>query len=256
MKQVITFPAFFLTLVGFILVLLVTLSVPIIHSINMIHASQTVTGSSSSLGVFGACYTQAQNFATRKPEFTTFCSGTGAAYTVNNAYFGTTQTIAKKGLAGGLVMNVIACGFAGVAFIFGLLGWLLRNRSMMVLLFIFVLLAAFFEWIAFWINLGFVLNTRSNISRDTVGLWTGHIGNAFWLSFGSAMALSLAVCFAGVSSFSEEERRDRDATNVNARPVPQVHEKPGRRWPWQKRRNSATASEVAPVAAYPANAGV
>jgi hypothetical protein len=47
--------------VGFILVLLVTLSVPIIHSINMIHASQTVTGSSSSLGVFGACYTQAQN---------------------------------------------------------------------------------------------------------------------------------------------------------------------------------------------------
>jgi hypothetical protein len=70
--------------------------------------------------------------ATRKPEFTTFCSGTGAAYTVNNAYFGTTYTIAKKGLAGGLVMNVIACGFAGVAFIFGLLGWLLRNRPLMV----------------------------------------------------------------------------------------------------------------------------
>jgi hypothetical protein len=47
--------------VGFILVLLVTLSVPIIHSINMINAGQTVTGSTASLGVFGACYTQAQN---------------------------------------------------------------------------------------------------------------------------------------------------------------------------------------------------
>jgi hypothetical protein len=111
------------------------------------------------------------------------------------------------------------------------------------LLFIFVLLAAFFEWIAFWINLGFVLNTRSNISRDTGGLWTGHIGNAFWLSLGSALALSFATCFAGVSSFSEEERRDRDATNV--RPVPQVHEKPGRRWPWVP-----TASGCIPSSQY------
>ncbi|GFZ49934.1 hypothetical protein JCM24511_07337 [Saitozyma sp. JCM 24511] len=250
MKQAITFPAFFLTLVGFMLVLLVTLSVPIIHSINMLHASQTVTGSSASVGVFGACYTQAQNFATRKPEFTTTCSGTDGAYTVNDAFFGTTQTVVRQGLSGGLIMNVIACGFAGVAFLMGLFGWLLRSRPLMVVLFIFVILGAIFEWLAFWINLGFVLNTRSHIHNYTGGLWTGHIGNAFWLSFGSAMALSFAVCFAGVGAFSEEEKRERNT------PVPQVHEKPGRRWPWQKRRNSATASEVAPVAAYPANAGV
>jgi hypothetical protein len=42
------------------------------------------------------------------------------------------QPIVKKGLAGGLIMNVIVCGLAGVAFIFGLLGWALRKRSMMV----------------------------------------------------------------------------------------------------------------------------
>ncbi|RSH83022.1 hypothetical protein EHS25_005732 [Saitozyma podzolica] len=107
----------------------------------------------------------------------------------------------------------LTCGFAGVAFLFGLFGWLLRNRPLMVLLFISVRLAPFFQWIAFWINLGFVLNTLSS---------------------------------------TEEERRERDAANI--RPVPQVHEKPGRRWPWQKRRNSATANEVAPVTAYPANA--
>ena len=47
--------------VGFVLFLLVTLSVPIIHSINMLHMAQTITGSKASVGVFGACYTQAEN---------------------------------------------------------------------------------------------------------------------------------------------------------------------------------------------------
>jgi hypothetical protein len=75
--------------------------------------------------------------------------------------------------------------------------------------------------IAFWINLGFVLNSRSHITNYTGGVWTGHIRNAFWLSFGAVMALSLATCFSGVGAFSEEERGDRSA------PVPAVHEKPG-----------------------------
>jgi hypothetical protein len=40
---------------------LVTLSVPIIHSVDMLHMGQTITGSKASVGVFGACYTQAEN---------------------------------------------------------------------------------------------------------------------------------------------------------------------------------------------------
>jgi hypothetical protein len=134
--------------------------------------------------------------------------------------------------------------------------------------FIFALLGAFFGFIAFWINLGFVLNVRSHVGNYTSNVWSGHIGNAFWLSFGGFMALSLAVCFAGVASFSEEERRDRDTAGV-----PAVHERLGGRWPrvnrvisrrtvidqanrWQERRHSAAASEASPVAAYPANASV
>jgi hypothetical protein len=72
--------------------------------------------------------------ATRKPEFTTICTGTSGLYTINATFFGVpvNQTIVKKGLAGGLMMNVIACGFAGVAFVCGLLGWALRKRSMIV----------------------------------------------------------------------------------------------------------------------------
>ncbi|GFZ48411.1 hypothetical protein JCM24511_06159 [Saitozyma sp. JCM 24511] len=227
MRQAVTFPAFFLTLVGFMLLLLVTLSVPIIHSINMVHMSQTVTGSKASVGVFGACYTQAINHALAKPDFNTYCSGTSGGYTVNSTYFGVVSgNIVQRGLAGGLIMNVIACGFAGVAFIFGFFGWILSNRPMMILLFSFVLLGAVFGWIAFWINLGFVLNTRSHVGNVTNQVWTGDIGNAFWLSFGGAIALSVALCFAGVGSFSEAQRRDMETVAVSA-----VHEKPGRMWP-------------------------
>jgi hypothetical protein len=86
-------------------------------------------------------------------------------------------------------------------------------------------LGAFFGWIAFWINLAFVINSRSRVQNYTDGVWTGHIGNAFWLSFGAVLALSLATCFAGVSAFSEEEKRDRVS------PDPEFHEKPGRRRP-------------------------
>lgn len=72
--------------------------------------------------------------ATRKPEYTTFCTGTSGSYTVNATFFGvpSNETIVQKGLAGGLIMNVIVCGLAGVAFVFGLIGWALRKRSMMV----------------------------------------------------------------------------------------------------------------------------
>jgi hypothetical protein len=84
--------------------------------------------------------------------------------------------------------------------------------------FIFVILGAFLGCIAFWINLGFVLNSQSHVTNYTGGVWRGRIRNVFWLSFGVVMALSLATCFSDVGAFIEEER------GVTGAPVPAVHE--------------------------------
>jgi hypothetical protein len=63
--------------------------------------------------------------ATRKPEFITICTGTSGLYNIKATFFGVpvNQTIVKKGLAGGLMMNVIASGLQAwllfVAFLAG-----------------------------------------------------------------------------------------------------------------------------------------
>lgn len=40
------------------------------------------------------------------------------------------------------------------------------------------------------------------------------------------MTVSLATCFSCAGAFSED-----DSEEHRSRPIPEVHEKPGRRWP-------------------------
>ncbi|KAK1927613.1 hypothetical protein DB88DRAFT_507690 [Papiliotrema laurentii] len=251
------FPAFFFTLAGFLLFLLTTLSVPIIKTIYMLKIKYPGGATAANVGVFGICYKgNTVTFNGVTVTGASQCTSTEVGYTLNVALFGlggwTTGQVVIESLAGSLIMNAIAAGFAGISFLFAFFAWVFSSRTLEVILFVTLFLSALFGWIAYWINLGFVLTARSRVWSYSNNVFSGHIGNAFWMTFGGAIALTIAICLAGCGSFgrySEESTKNRRDAEI----TPVTEEKHSKHHFWQRKHEQpvSPASATVPLAANP-----
>ncbi|WWD16418.1 hypothetical protein CI109_100844 [Kwoniella shandongensis] len=240
------FPAFFFTLGAFILLLLVTLSVPIIKTIYLLHI--TNSGSSGALaanaGVFGMCYNGGQaSILGIEYSNNAACTHPKVGYTFDDAFVGTTADFAGlsntvvKGLAGSLVINAIACGFAGLSLINAFLAWFCASRVFEIFTFFSLGTSTFAAWLAFAMDLALALVARSRIDNYTNGAFVGHIGNAVWLTLAAAVALSLAIILAGCGMFG---RYRSQYTNPNTGSGNAFRPHRAHRWGSSTRTNAGT----------------
>lgn len=101
---------------------------------------------------------------------------------------------------------------------------------MEIFTFLTLFLSSLMAWIAFWLNLALVLVARKRINDYTDGVFTGHIGNALWISLAGAVALTGAICLAGCGMFGRYSDKNRTYGNRGVTTGPVVTEKPHRRY--------------------------
>lgn len=252
------FPGLFLTLAGFLLFLLITLSTPIIKTIYFLYVNDEYGARTFNLGTFGGCTYNAglsQCLSTRVGYILSYGQYEGAnvfglGYDVNNYGNGLANDLGNvfgggeilwKPFTGALILNAITAGFAGISLIFALLAFIFSSRIVEIITFITLVLSSFIGFVAFWVDLAVVLVGRSRVNSYTNGAFNGHIGNAFWMALGGMIALILALCFTGCGMFGHyrKDRKERRAAEFDRENkfAPQR-----KRHFWQKRR-----AEPAPV---------
>ncbi|KAI9632738.1 SUR7/PalI family-domain-containing protein [Dioszegia hungarica] len=234
------FPALFFTASGFILLLLVTLSVPYTKTIYLLSITGPGASGNVRLGVFGACY-EGGNAEFLGYSYSGFsrCTPATVGYDLDARFFGTgsnangAQVVAKT-LAGALVLNPIAAGFAGISFIFALLAWLASSRVAEILCFLTLFFTSLAAWVAFALDISIALVARKRVEDYTRDVFDARLGAGVWLALAAAILLTLAICAAGCGSFgrySEKYRSSHDASPG----MTVVGEKPKRRFPWQSK---------------------
>ncbi|WWC60403.1 uncharacterized protein I303_102975 [Kwoniella dejecticola CBS 10117] len=206
------FPAFFLTLGGFILFLLVTLSVPIIQTIYLLQVrfDRSGTAGSTSLGanagVFGLCYQGGQaSFLGFDYSSNAACTDPHVGYTFDETFLGLDNSglsrAVIKGLAGSLILNAIAAGFAGLSLIWSFFAWFCSSRGWEIFTFISLFFSVLSGWLAWALDLALALVARHRIEDASNDVLDARIGNGVWLALGGVVALTLALCFAGCGMF-------------------------------------------------------
>ncbi|ORX35234.1 hypothetical protein BD324DRAFT_83649 [Kockovaella imperatae] len=241
------FPAFFLVLGGFIMFLLVTLSVPIIKTIYLLKIEYPGGSTAANIGVLGTCFKGGNaEFLGFDYSGTAYCTDPKVGYRIDPSLLGydgsrNTSSIIVRALSGSLIINALAAGFAGFSLFFAFFAWLCASRVMEIILFITMFFTAFVAWIAWALDCALTLVARRRVDNYTSGTFSGHIGNAFWLALAGAFALSFGLCFAGCGMFGRYSRPRENYVGNNVAPsgAPAMAEKPAgrRRWPWQ--RNTA-----------------
>jgi len=205
----------FFFFIGWLLLLLVTLSVPIIKSIYLfqIGVNETVgisllsasAQAAVNFGVFGWCsvYERATaagiNIVNKPAE----CSGRHLGYTITPAVQDILSAINEqdlvnvinKGLTVVLVLHPIACGLAFVAFAFALFSGLrpAAGRVSAFLATAIGALAAFLTTIVFIIDCVLTGVAKSRIHSKTSGAAYAKFGNAEWITLGAAIATWIGV---------------------------------------------------------------
>jgi hypothetical protein len=146
-----------------------------------------------------------------------YCTDPSVGYNLDSSLLGEIPggrlgSVVIKGLAGALVLNAVAAGFAGLSAIFALLAWFCASRAMEIvsfplghcssimkvwsgpgltvlqLTFITLLLAAMIAWLVWFLDLALVLVARNRINDYTNEALTGHIGNGLWLGLAGAVS--------------------------------------------------------------------
>jgi hypothetical protein len=217
------------TVGGFILLLLVTLSVPIIKSIHLLVIDVGTTGvRAATVGVFGACYEGFKTGLVYFPRpYTPLsmlisriagigissngrCTSPSVGFNLDTQLLGEFSrtragNVIIKSLVGSLVINAIAAGLAGLSAIFALLAYFCSSRAMEIvrfatpisrsvkadiqLTFITLLLSALMAWLVWFLDLALVLVARKRINDYSNGALTGHIGNAVWMGLAAAVGI-------------------------------------------------------------------
>ncbi|OCF75086.1 hypothetical protein I204_03935 [Kwoniella mangroviensis CBS 8886] len=220
------FPALFFTLAGFILLLLVTLSVPIIKTIYLLQVRfdrSGTTGSTSlgaNAGVFGLCYQGGQaSFLGFDYSSNAACTDPAVGYTFDENFLGLDNSglsrAVIKGLAGSLILNAIAAGFAGLSLVWSFFAWLCASRGWEIFTFISLFFSVLTAWLAWALDLALALVARHRIEDASDDVLDARIGNGVWLALGGAVAVTLALCFAGCGMFG----RYRSDRVVQQKPV-------------------------------------
>lgn len=119
-----------------------------------------------------------------------------------------------------LILHPIACGLAGIAFAFGLIGAICHRSGTILMTLIggLAFLTTFVAWVIDMILFGIA---RQRYRND--GLWAQY-GNANWLTLGALVALILAFCTSAVGSFGRyRKKRAADTTSTGYAPSATHH---------------------------------
>ncbi|WVQ77401.1 hypothetical protein IAR50_007086 [Cryptococcus sp. DSM 104548] len=238
-------PTLFFTLAAFILLLLVTLSVPIIKSIYLLRITGSIdlglaSGSASvDAGVLGLCYMGADaSILGVSIHDGADCSSPELGYSVFDnpiiaIIIDSNSDLSHstlKSLTTALVLNPIACGLAGLALFTALFAWLCASRVFEIITFFTLCLASLIAWLAFALDLAIAVVARNKINDDGDSVLSASLGNAMWLALVGAILLTLSICLAGCGVFGRYSSRRR---NVEGDVVEKPGYEPKRRF-WQR----------------------
>jgi len=199
-------PPLLATFAGFVLLLIVTLSVTSIKRFSLLRIDYSDGDLAATLGVFRACYFNHDGVLSS-------CTKEAVGYMLDPVFFGKTTSdfgkVLSKGLIGSLVLNPIAAGLAGISLFFAFFAWLASSRFLEIVTFLIVTLAGLCAWIAFWLDLALALVGKHRIKDHTHGAYDGHLGRAIWVALAGAIVLSIANCSAGVAMFGRYSQRNQ-----------------------------------------------
>jgi len=201
-----------LLFIAFLLLLLVTLSVPIIKTIYLFGLSVNVSSSlfksggsgSVSYGVFGYCLSSLnyEVVGIKGTAEAAECSKRHLGYTfdstvANALHLSGLENLITRTTTAALVMIPLACAFTFVTFCLSLfmlrLGRNGTNRLPSLLTLGSGSLAALFATIAFLIDVILVGVVKHRVHNDTDGDVTLSWGNAVWMTLGAVIAILLAM---------------------------------------------------------------
>jgi len=200
-----------LLFIAFLLLLLVTLSVPIIKTIYLMKIIANVSSSlfnsgasgSVKFGVFGYCFSGVDvSVLGSKHDTTALCSKPHLGYTFDQTIgsalhiTGLENTISRA-LTAALVLHPIACGLTFLTLLLSLFmakrGQTGASRIASFLTLGSGILAALITTIVFFIDVGLVASVRHKVKNDTDGDLTLNWGNAVWMILGAAVGVWAAV---------------------------------------------------------------
>jgi len=218
-----------LLFVAFLLLLLVTLSVPIIKTIYLFNLSANVStvlesaSGSVKFGVFGYCTSGIDVGGIISDSVTPAeCSKAHLGYTFDSTVASALHldsnelvNIISKTTTAALVLHPIACALTFVTFLVSL--FMLRRgtngtaRLPSLLTLGFGMLATLLTTIVFLIDVILVAVVRKHVKNDTDGDITLNWGNAVWMALGATIALWLAMLGAcgGVCAWGSRNRTRR-----------------------------------------------
>ncbi|THU86424.1 pali-domain-containing protein [Dendrothele bispora CBS 962.96] len=216
-----------LLFVAFLLLLLVSLSVPIIKTIFLFTLSANVSsdllnsGASGSVnfGVWGYCISAVQvSIVGIDRDTTAQCSDRHLGYTIDSTVSdalhvdGLTNLISRTTTAA-LVLHPIACALTFVTLLVSLFTFRQAASRLIYLVTLGVgILAALFSTIVFLIDVILVAVVRNHVNDQTDGDLTLNWGNAVWMCLGATIALwlAMAAACAGVCGCGRRSRNRKE----------------------------------------------
>ncbi|KAH7329828.1 SUR7/PalI family-domain-containing protein [Rhizoctonia solani] len=212
---------------AWVLLLLVSISLPIIKPIYILEVDavttpsvQTSIATSIRFGVWGMCL----GFYRFGPDGASWddagaCTPPRLGYTPDDAVLQLTgqkdlAKIALKALMGILILHPIACGLVFLSLIASLVTTWHPVRALNVTSLIAVILSAVAATIVFVIDIVLIPIARQKVEEATKGALTVALGNAAWMTLGAVVALWLGVIGASIIAcgcFGCGKRRGRRA---------------------------------------------
>ncbi|KAJ1309837.1 hypothetical protein OPQ81_006602 [Rhizoctonia solani] len=211
----------FLVFAGFLLLLLVSLSIPIIKTISVLklaanlQAGFTNTGISGGVkfGLWGYCVSEITasviGINRSRPAY---CSRTRLGYDVDSQLLqllglDNLGDIFSRGLTFILVLHPIACGLAFLALVFALMLLFRPARLASAMALIFSVLAAIVATVAFAIDIAVISIAKNKVSNATDGNLKVTYGAVPWMTLGAMIALWAATVGACCGIFVGGRRR-------------------------------------------------
>jgi len=216
-----------LLFIAFLLLLLVSLSVPITKTIYLFQLVANVSsgilqsGASGSVkfGVWGYCFSGVDvSVFGSQHDTAAECSKPKLGYTfdqtIGNAlHVSGLENAISRTLTAALVLNPVACGLTFLALIVSL-GMVRRgssgvSRVASLCTLGISILAGLITSIIFFIDIGLVASVRSKVKKDTSGDLQLNWGNAVWMVLGATLAIfaSLIGACSGVCCGRRSNRK-------------------------------------------------
>ncbi|QRV97970.1 SUR7/Pali family protein [Ceratobasidium sp. AG-Ba] len=196
----------FMLFTAWLLLLLVSLSLPIIKTIYILEVKaknqpeiQTSVATSIRFGVWGMCLGAYKfNAGGASWDNTGMCTAPKLGYTVDDAVLQLTgqvglAKIALKALMGILILHPIACGLVFLSLVASLVTTWFPKRSLNVVSLVAVILASVAATVVFVVDVVLIPIARAKVEEATKGSLTVVFGNATWMTVAAVALLWLGV---------------------------------------------------------------